>query len=91
MVAEMGTLRDIRNLNLNCREATRLTSEARERRLTRWERAGLTIHLGLCRYCRRYRRQLAYLRDVVKTIVEEPAAMSESAKARIRRKLEESS
>lgn len=87
----MATLRDIRNLNLSCREATRLMSEARERRLTRWERVGLSIHLGLCRYCRRYRRQLAYLRDVVKKIVEEPAAMSESAKARIRRKLEESS
>ena len=91
MVAEMATLRDIRHLNLNCREATRLMSEAHERRLTRWERVGLRIHLGLCRYCRRYRRQLAYLRDVVKTIVNEPAAMSESAKTKIRRKLEESS
>jgi hypothetical protein len=87
----MATPRDIRHLNLNCREATRLMSEARERRLTRWEQAGLKIHLALCRYCRRYRRQLAYLRDVVKTIVNEPAAMSESAKAKIRRKLEESS
>ena len=38
----------------SCREAARLISESRDHRLTLVQRASLTIHLVLCRFCRRF-------------------------------------
>lgn len=43
---------------MSCREATRLASDALERKLTRRERAGLAMHLAVCAWCRTYRRQV---------------------------------
>ncbi len=48
---------------LKCRQACRLLSEAQDRRLTRRERLALAYHLLICVHCRRYRKQLAFLRD----------------------------
>jgi predicted anti-sigma-YlaC factor YlaD len=49
-------------LNLPCREYARLSSEALDRPLTRSERWALRIHLISCLACRRYARQIAFLR-----------------------------
>ena len=46
----------------NCREASRLQSEALDRSLNFSESAGLRLHLVCCRWCRRYGRQLRFLR-----------------------------
>jgi hypothetical protein len=46
----------------NCREALRLQSDALDRPLSRWQRVGLRFHLLLCKWCRRYGRQIAFLR-----------------------------
>ncbi|MDA8416294.1 MAG: zf-HC2 domain-containing protein [Betaproteobacteria bacterium] len=43
---------------LNCHEATRLMSEARDRQLSVSERLHLRLHWGICTGCRRFRRQL---------------------------------
>lgn len=46
----------------SCAESTRLMSEAQERPLTRGERLALRWHLLLCAGCRRFERQLDWLR-----------------------------
>lgn len=47
---------------ITCRQATRLASDAMERRLTAGERLALRLHLPLCPGCRAFRRQLTALR-----------------------------
>jgi hypothetical protein len=45
----------------SCKEATRLQSAALDRRLTLLERFSLRCHLVICKWCRRYGRQIQYL------------------------------
>ncbi|MFC3532969.1 zf-HC2 domain-containing protein [Vogesella facilis] len=47
---------------LNCRQASRMISEAMDRPLTRAEQARLAMHLLLCGNCRNFRQQLRQLR-----------------------------
>lgn len=47
---------------LNCRELTHLVSLARERKPSWRERAGMALHLAICRGCRRFTRQLRLIR-----------------------------
>jgi hypothetical protein len=41
-----------------CRDAVHLMTEEREGALTGWERVKYRAHMGICVYCKRYRRQL---------------------------------
>jgi hypothetical protein len=50
-------------LSPSCREATRLQSEALDRPLPLRQRIGLRIHLVLCRWCKRYGKQIRFLRS----------------------------
>ena len=43
---------------LTCREITELVTDYAEGRLSRWDRLRFQLHLGMCRSCRRYVRQL---------------------------------
>lgn len=56
--------RGLAELSPSCREATRLQSEAMDRPLSLRKRIGLRIHLVLCRWCRRYGKQIGFLRSV---------------------------
>lgn len=47
---------------LNCREVTRLCSEAQERELTLGERVHLWWHTRMCVGCSNFRTQMAFLR-----------------------------
>ena len=49
-------------LSPNCREASRLLSDSMDRPLPFLKRIGLQIHLVLCRWCRRYGKQIRFLR-----------------------------
>jgi len=51
-----------RVVSTNCHEASRLQSEGLDRPLSFSERSGLRLHLLCCRWCRRYGRQLRFLR-----------------------------
>jgi len=62
MLKSLG--RGLAELSPSCREATRLQSEAMDRPLSLRKRIGLRIHLTLCRWCRRYGRQIGFLRSV---------------------------
>ncbi|HMW56565.1 MAG TPA: zf-HC2 domain-containing protein [Accumulibacter sp.] len=49
----------------NCREITRLCSDALERELTLRERVTLRTHLTICVACRNFRTHLAFLRQAM--------------------------
>lgn len=92
----MSVLGRLKVLSPCCRDAARLLSESMDRRLPLAERVGLRVHLLLCGLCRRYGRQLVFLRrlvDVFTKSVESPASpaaseLSPEARARIRERLE---
>jgi len=52
---------------LNCQDATRMISEAQERRLGHLERVSLGLHLALCAACRRFEQQLPLLRRAMRS------------------------
>lgn len=77
-------------LNLHCRLATRLISDALERPLSRLEQLGLGIHLLGCCPCRRYRGQLLAIEKLIKAICSDPQSpdgLSAVARQRIGERL----
>lgn len=46
---------------LNCKEASELASRAVDKELSFWENMSLAIHLLLCRSCKQFTQQLAFL------------------------------
>ena len=59
----LGTLKKgLLAISPNCRDASRLQSEALDRFLTPLQRFGLRVHLVLCKWCRRYGKQIRFLR-----------------------------
>jgi predicted anti-sigma-YlaC factor YlaD len=59
-------MKNLKLLNLNCREAGRLVSEGMDRELALMERIGLRIHLVICSACRAWRRQLTLIRTAIR-------------------------
>jgi hypothetical protein len=51
---------------MNCHDATFLMSQRRERALTFSERMKLRLHIGMCRGCANFERQLPRLSDAAK-------------------------
>ena len=84
-------------LTLTCEESTRLVSESLDRGLRPVERWAVQLHAVSCRSCRRYRKQLSFLRNAIARLSggDAGAAASTSldrdAKRRIRRALAEAS
>ena len=79
----------------SCKEATRLQSESMDRNLSVWEQLGLRIHLLLCRWCRRYRQQLGFLRSAAHQcdehqLSERSEGLSTEARERIKEKIKAS-
>lgn len=60
------TLKNIAHiLTLTCDQAARYMSESQEKPLKSVERMALFFHLLVCRFCRKYRRQLKFLRALM--------------------------
>ena len=55
---------------LTCRQSTRLMSEEHERELSPRERMELRMHALLCKGCRNYRKQIAFIRRAAKSVRE---------------------
>jgi hypothetical protein len=76
-----------------CQEVSRKVSHAMDAPLPLHQRIAIRIHLMMCRYCARFRRQLVALRkmsrleDPDRPTDETPATLSEDAKRRIKEKL----
>ena len=84
----------IRALSPNCREASRLQSDALDRPLSFHKQIGLRIHLVLCQWCRRYGKQILLLRQAVRAQPDKvndatPSALSPEARARFKRVLQD--
>lgn len=78
---------------LTCKEASQLASEMHDRKLSRRERIALRIHIWMCRNCRRFEKQLTFLRRALPRGVQEgrfPAdkSLPPDSKARIRERLQ---
>src|SRR2546422_10882611 len=85
-------VRGLADLSPKCKEATRLQSGALDRKLPFRQRFGLRLHLLLCGWCRRYGKQIRFLRDAAREHPDEmarpvPQKLSGEARARIRRRL----
>jgi hypothetical protein len=78
---------------MTCKDASRLISEGQERPLKLKERWSLGFHLWLCDNCRRFKRQLGFLRHALHLlgrhveIASHGPNLSPEAKGRIRRVL----
>jgi hypothetical protein len=87
----MSMLHDIKMiLTLSCDESSRLLSDHQERQLSRPERLAVRMHLMVCRRCRKFRRNLELLRDLLRrrseqclTDTEVPTTLAPDEKARI--------
>jgi hypothetical protein len=55
-------------MNISCKEAARLMSQGQDRVLSLGERTRLRIHLAICRGCRAFSEQLAFLRRAVRRL-----------------------
>jgi hypothetical protein len=67
-------------LSPSCKEASRLQSQALDRKLSLVQRMGLRMHLLLCKWCRRYGKQIRFLHDAAR---EHPDELTEPARQRL--------
>ncbi len=49
---------------MNCRQATRLLSDAQEHKLPIMDRAALKMHVVMCSGCRNFAKQMGVLREI---------------------------
>src|SRR5664279_3483065 len=87
-----GLARGVALLSPSCKDATRLQSQAMDRKLSLFERFGLRLHLVLCKGCRRYGNQLSFLRSVTHQCekdgnLQKAQGLSAEARERIKQKL----
>jgi hypothetical protein len=86
-------LRAMCALSPSCKEAARLQSAALDRPLTLSEKFGLSFHLFFCNWCRRYGKQINFLRSAARQYEPEdqsstPPALSSEARERIKQRLQ---
>lgn len=82
-------------LMLSCRDVTRLISESMDHTLPPGKRIGVRIHLLICLFCARYKRQLFLIREAASRLVVEGdtpggpffGILSEESRERIRHSL----
>lgn len=77
----------------NCRDAGRLQSEALDTKLCFSKRAGLRLHLLICKWCRRYGKQIHFLHEAASGHADRfteaiPQQLSPEARERINKRLQ---
>ncbi|MBI1903719.1 MAG: hypothetical protein HY000_16780 [Planctomycetes bacterium] len=56
---------------LSCKDVSQLLSESLDRNLPFWKRLSLWTHLGMCRLCRAFRKDLQHLHKRTRQQAEE--------------------
>jgi hypothetical protein len=89
-----GLSRAFHSILPTCRDAARLQSESLDTRPSGAKRFGLWLHLLVCKWCRRYGKQVRFLRGAAHDHPERlaeatPQKLSEEARQRIKEKLRE--
>lgn len=79
-------------LSPDCREASRAQSEILDHSLPLTQRVGVWLHLLICKWCRRYGRQIHFLRHAAHEHPEDlteavPQKLSPEARERMKCKL----
>src|SRR5216684_5216658 len=79
-------------LSPTCRQVARLQSEALDHPLSFRRRLGLGVHLLLCKWCRRYGKQIRFLRTAAHQHAEHeshspPQPLSTETRERIKQRL----
>ena len=87
-----SVVRGLADLSPGCKTATRLQSEALDHKLPFRQRFGLRVHLLLCKWCRRYGKQVTFLRNAAHEHPDEIAEpitqrLSDEARERIKQRL----
>ena len=82
-----------RTLMPSCRDASRLQSQALDANLSFSRRMGLSLHLLICKWCRRYGKQIRFLRQAAHQHEEKlseavPQKLSAEARERIKQRLQ---
>ena len=85
-------VRGVADLSAGCKTASRLQSEALDHKLPFRQRFGLRVHLLLCKWCRRYGKQITFLRNAAHEHPDEmaepvPQKLSDEGRDRIKQKL----
>lgn len=76
----------------NCREMSRHSSRSLDAPLPFFQRLGVGLHLIFCRFCRRYRGQLKWLRRTARKSTDAspaPIPLSELSRSRLKQSLRE--
>ncbi len=55
-------------MRLTCKQATALISQGLDRRLSRWERLILRLHLLICDACGHFEKQSAFIRRAMRRL-----------------------
>lgn len=79
----------------DCRHAIRLQSKLLDGAVPSYYRLGLWLHLAVCKWCRRYGRQLRFIRTVARGRAEPildpmPHKLSDQARHRLKRAIRSS-
>lgn len=73
-----------------CRDVSRLVSQSMDRKITLQERLGIRMHLMMCHLCRRHKRQMEFIRDLMaayrRHLEQNPAGEQLSTEAKLRMK-----
>jgi len=81
----------------NCKEVSRRVSESMDHNLPLYQRMLIRIHLLICRYCARFRRQIMMLRELCRNrqldenSIDPSVVLPPDARERIRQTLKSSS
>ena len=81
----------VRTLTPDCRHASHLQAKALDQKLPLAQRLGLRLHLFICKWCRRYGKQLGFFRAAADYPTDQPLvapkSLSPDARARIHQNL----
>lgn len=76
----------------SCKEMTELISESMEKKLSFRRQIGVQLHFLICKWCARYRKQLLFIRNILRRDPEKvgtnaPGGLSPEARDRMKRVL----
>jgi hypothetical protein len=81
----------------NCKEVSRRVSESIDHNLPLYQRMLIWMHLLMCRYCARFRRQVMFLRELCRSLqlderfIDPSVVLPPDVRERIRQALKSSS
>lgn len=53
---------------ISCKQASQLTSQALDKKLSMWERLSLKLHLIICKNCQRFSQQIHKLHVTIRSM-----------------------